>query len=362
MLKHNIAITLNTQRPDKNGLYPVRIRTIIKRVVTYYPTGIRVTEDQFLKGEIIKHPKKVSYNMELRKMVADLEDKLMKESYLGEEVVKSKRTASLTFGDYAKKKIEFWKSTQTKVTTDHKTSYLNKFLAFNPDVKLKDVDRVLLAAYESYCRNIGNINNTVWSATKFVKTIINAAVEDGLLPKSPLKGFRGTRYADPLREVLTPAEIQKMEEFADNHISLEKLRNVASWFILGCYSGLRYADMVNFKGIENDRILLKTQKTGAVVSIYATDQIKRAWARINAPIYSNQKCNEYIQSVCAILGIEKKISFHNSRHSFCVNFLRNGGDVYLLSKIVGHSTIKTTEIYSQIANPTLDQEMIKVFG
>lgn len=362
MIKHNLAITLNTQRPDKEGLYPVRLRTIIKRVTTYYPTGIRVKEDQFLKGEIIKHPNKAAYNMELRRMVAELEQELMKESYLGEQTVKSKKVANLKFGDYAKKKIEQWKSTQTKVTTDHKTSYLNKFLAFKPDIKLKDVDKDVLAEYESYCKSIGNIRNTVWSATKAVKTIINAAVDDGLLVKSPVKKFKGTKYIDPLREVLTPDEIIKLEEFADNHINSARLRNVACWFILGCYSGLRYADMVNFKGIKDDRITLATQKTGEVVSIYATNQINKAWSRISRPIPSNQKCNEYIQSVCAILDIDKKINWHNSRHTFAVNFLRRGGDVYILSKILGHSTVKTTAIYAKIANPIADQEMIKVFG
>jgi integrase/recombinase XerC len=370
MLKHNIAITLNTQRPDKNGLYPVRIRTIIKRVVTYYPTGIRVTEDQFLKGEIIKHPKKVSYNMELRKMVADLEDKLMKESYLGKEVVKSKRTANLTFGDYAKKKIEFWKSTQTKVTTDHKTSYLNKFLAFNPDIKLKDVTQEVIAKYEAYCRDLGNINNTVWSATKFVKTILNAAVEDEVLTKNPLKRFQGVKYIDPFRDTLSPDEIDKVEVFARNPLQSPKMLNVANWFLFSCYTGLRYGDLNNFKGFKNGKVLLQTEKTNEVVSIFATNKIVETKERLSKEVYSNQKMNDYLKIIMASLNIDKRVTCHTARHTFAVQFLERGGRIEILSTLLGHTSLKTTQIYAKISNPLADaemkkvwdQEMIKVFG
>lgn len=362
MIKHNLAICLNTQRPDKNGLFPVRFRTIIKGVTTYYPTGIMLKKDQLVKGEVVKHPNKESLNRDLRKRFNEIEGELLTESYLGEQTIKNKKAIALKFADYANKKIEFWKSTQAKVTTDHKASYLNKFVSFKPDIKLKDVTKEVMAEYETYCKTKGNINNTVWSATKAVKTILNAAVDDGLLQKSPLKGFKGTKYKDPLRKVLTVDEVNQMEEFADNHINSEKLRHVAGWFILGCYSGLRYGDMVAFKGIVNERLLFQTKKTGAVVSMIATEQIKRAWARITRPIGSNQKCNDYIQTVCALLNIDKKINWHCCRHTFGVNFINGKGDVYILSKLMGHNSIKTTSIYAQIANPRIDEEMKKVFG
>ena len=119
--------------------------------------------------------------------------------------------------------------------------------------------------------------------------------------------------------------------------------------------------MKDFKGLVNGKVLLQTQKTDAVVSIYATDQIKRAVERIKTPIYTNQKCNEYIGAVMAILGIEKKISFHSARHSFAVLYLENGGSIYTLSKLLGHSTVKTTAIYSKISNIAIDEEMKRVW-
>jgi site-specific recombinase XerD len=361
MFKHNITIVQNTQRPDLNGNCPVRIRTTIKRKVQYYPTGISVKKEQFDKGVIIHHPNRTLLNSTIIFKKNEIERELLESNIIGGNVVKVRANNNISFNEYATKNLNKNKGLLSASTIKHKQSYLRKILDFKPNLKLADVNKDLVMELEDYCRSIGNIPNTVWSCTKFLKTVINAAVDDGTLAKNPLKGFKGTKYSDPLRSVLTQSEIDKLEEFADNPLNNPKLINTVAWFILGCYTGLRYADMVNFKGLVNGKVLLQTQKTDSIVSIYATEQIKRAVLRLNKPIYSNQKCNAYISICCAALGIEKKISFHNSRHSFSVLFLENGGDLYKLSKLLGHSNIKTTSIYSKISSVSLDAEMKKVW-
>ncbi len=363
MLKHNIKACLNTQRPDKNGLYPLRIRTTIQRKVTFYPTGIMLKKTEFKNGLIVNRAGKDLLNIELRNQIAKIEKDLLEASITGEAFTKAKKVADITFKDFAEKDIKRNIGLWSKSTVKHKKSYLAKVNEFKPGLKLKDITKDLLNEYEDFCRTVKkNNNNTIWTATKFFKTVVNTAVDDGVLQKNPLKGFKGVKYSDPMRSVLTQEEITLLEEFADNPLNNPKLTNVAAWFIFGCYTGLRYADMVEFKGLVNGKVLMQTQKTDAVVSIFATEQIQRAIGRLTKPIYTNQKCNDYIKAVCAILGIEKKISFHNSRHSFAVMFLENSGDIFLLSKILGHSTVKTTSIYSKVSSPLLDREMQKVFG
>lgn len=51
---------------------------------------------------------------------------------------------------------------------------------------------------------------------------------------------------------------------------------------------------------------------------------------------------------------------HRFRHSFAVNWLRNGADLYLLSKMLGHSSIKVTEVYLQVVPVDIGKELIKV--
>ena len=361
MFKHNLTAVLNLQRPDAKGLFPVRIRQTIQRKVTYHPTGIMLTKDQLIKGEVVKHPNKALQNSTIRIKINEIEKRLLEASILGEDLAKIKKNTNIGFYDYASNKLEKSKGLLAKGTYLHKKSYLKKVVTFRPHLKLKDVNKDCVTDLETYCRSIGNRENTVWSTTKYLKTVISEAVQDGTLIINPLKGFKGAKYIDPLREVLTANEVLSLEAFADNPLNNPRLTHVASWFVLSCYTGLRYADLVTFKGLVNGKVLLQTHKTSSIVSIFATDQIIRSIARLNKPIYSNQKCNEYIKATLAILGIDKKISFHSARHSFSVNFLNNGGRIEILSKILGHSTLKTTQIYAKISTILADDEMKRVW-
>lgn len=360
MFKQNLKAVLNIQRPDKNGKYPLRIRATVHRKVTYYPTGIMLLKEQW-NGEIVKHDNKALLNTALRAIFNELEKKLLEFSITGEQVIKTKKNLVLTFNAYATEKINNWTGSYGKGTIAHRWSYLTRFNAFRPGIKIKDINKEVLTKFENFCKDQGNANNTICSYTKFVKTICNAAVEDGILSASPLKGFKGVKYVNPLRETLSESEIKKIEKFANNKKNSPKLLNVANWFLFSCYCGLRYGDLTNFVGFKNGKVLLQTEKTKEVVSIFATAQIIEAKKRITKEIYSNQKCNDYLKSIADIVGIDKKITMHIARHTFCVQFLEKGGRLEILSKIIGHSSIKTTQIYAKISTKLADAEMERVW-
>jgi integrase/recombinase XerD len=361
MFKHNLKAVLNTQRPTKDGRFPLRIRMTIKRVVSYHPTNLMLKKDQLVNGEVVKHPNRVLYNIEINKKISEIEKALLEHSITGQETVKLKKNASLKFTDYAVAKIKAKTGLEAKSTTKHKKSYLNKINQFKPTLKMTDVNKELLTALENHCRESGNLENTVWSCTKFVRSIINAAVAEGVLPSNPIKGFKGARYTDPMRTVLTASEVELFEGFADNPLNSAKLRSVAAWFVFGCYTGLRYSDMARFKGFVNDRVLIQTVKTSEIVSIFATPKIIEANARLNTAIFSNQKMNDYLKIIAAGLGIDKKVTVHLARHTFAVEFLSRGGRLEILSKIMGHSILKTTSIYAKISDNLADSEMRRVW-
>lgn len=67
--------------------------------------------------------------------------------------------------------------------------------------------------------------------------------------------------------------------------------------------------------------------------------------------------NKRIKSVAKKCGIEKRISFHVSRHSFAVMALNYGMPIESVSKILGHTDIKTTQIYAKVTNTKLDRDI-----
>ena len=141
------------------------------------------------------------------------------------------------------------------------------------------------------------------------------------------------------------------------------LKNMAAWFLFACYTGLRYSDVKNFdpaKHIQNGRIILHTTKTGEVVSISTSSRAKSILEQYpKAPIYSNQKCNQYLKAIAHICGIDKRLTFHTARHTFAVQCANLGISQEVTSKLLGHSDLRTTGIYYKIVNERIDREMEK---
>ena len=365
MLKTNLTPVLNTQRPDKKNQFALRIRSTIQRKVSYYPTGIMLLKTQFVNGEIINHPNKNLLNTLLRTKMNEVEKRLIEEALLGESGNKLRAGGNLKFYDYAltiitglyKNKVNSWN------TFRHDRSYLRKFREFKPNIKLKDITADILNDYEYFCyTEKENQSNTVWSAIKFMRKIINMAFKNELIAKNPFNNFTGTAYVDPIIITLSDKEVEKFEDFADDPLNPPKLRHVASWFIFCCYTGLRYEDMKRFKGFDNGNIYFKTHKTDTLVSYASTYNIQHAYKRIEKSILSNTKMNDYLKVIAASLGIEKVLKCHIGRHTFAVKYLQLGGRLEVLQSLLGHSDIKMTAKYGKIANTTVNKELKKVWG
>lgn len=356
MDKLNLTATINLQRPDKKGRCQVRIRSTIKRKITYFPTGLSVLPSQFYKGEIIKHPNKLIFNTLIRTRIAEIE-----KNYIEGNL--SIRSSTITFYEYCTKKIEATKNKDAKGTWKHKKSYLTKINKFKSVFYFKDITPAFMLSFENYCRELGNQPNTIWGSVKFIKTMVNCAIVDGIISVNPMKGYKGIVYVNPQRQYLTEDEIDRMEKFSLETPS-KTLSKVANWFLFASYSGLRYNDVKNFNKsyIVNGRILLRTEKSKTDVSIKIHPRLQKVLDRMSPNVFTNQKMNDYLKLIAERCNINKTITFHCSRHSFSVMFLNKGGSMEALSKILGHSNIRTTSIYGKITNLRLDNEIDKVFS
>lgn len=76
------------------------------------------------------------------------------------------------------------------------------------------------------------------------------------------------------------------------------------------------------------------------------------------PVISNQKMNDYIKEIVKELGITKTVSCHVARHSFATNALEMGVPIETVSKALGHSSIKTTQIYAKITESKLCSDFL----
>ncbi len=193
--------------------------------------------------------------------------------------------------------------------------------------------------------------------------MVNAALNDGVITGNPMRGFKAAPYVNPERQYLTAEEIERVEKFASETTN-ETLKKVSTWFLFSVYSGLRYADVKKFdkKKIIEGRIFLRTSKSSTDVSIKLHPKLAAILDKISTGVFTNQKMNDYLKMVAEKCGINKNISFHTARHTFGVYFLNHGGSIEGLSKLLGHSSIKTTQIYGKIVNVRTDAEIDKVWS
>ena len=194
----------------------------------------------------------------------------------------------------------------------------------------------------------------------YVANILNNAVREGIIQYNPTKSLskadRPKKY-DSNREYLTIEEVKKLMEVPD----IRKYNNIRSAFLFACFCGLRYSDLEQLKwkhiketkdGVVIDKKLQKTQNMANLPLNKTALGFLPERGKEGEYVFSLPKSmttvEAYIKVWSEFAGIDKHVTFHTSRHTFAVNILAAGGDVYTLSKLLVHKNVATTQIYADI--------------
>ena len=239
-----------------------------------------------------------------------------------------------------------------------------------PDIPLADINkRFLDKLYLWLCSEKKLANNT---ATKFIhrcSSIYKVAIDNGWVKANPFAQQK--LHLDKVdRGYLTKAELATIMQKDFSTKRLELIRDI---FVFACYTGFAYVDVTRLTKdmIEewaDGNIWIKThrQKTKIPVSVMLFDIPKMIIEKYDGqakgdkllPVPSNQKCNDYLKEIAAVCGIEKSLSFHMARHTFATTItLSNGVPIESVSKMLGHTNIKTTQIYARITDQKVDRDM-----
>lgn len=176
--------------------------------------------------------------------------------------------------------------------------------------------------------------------------------------------FDGPKYQDNPKQYLTREQVNRIEAFAKETPSLE-LSFCATWFVIGCYTGLRYSDMQAFsekKNIKDGRLIVHTVKTGELVSMPISEKMRSLFDRVNwKPLhYTNQAYNRFLKSIAALCNIDMPIAAHFSRHTAAMLWANAKISQEVAAKLLGHTTTKTTAIYYKISGQRVDEELKKL--
>ncbi|MBP5572782.1 MAG: site-specific integrase [Bacteroidales bacterium] len=270
-----------------------------------------------------------------------------------------------------RKMVGYGKSQKSYQRYDIVYRHLRTFIRsryFLEDIRVKYVTIHLINAFEQYLRvTLGLKNNTVWVYMITFKHIIALARAAGAIRSDPFSTYKN-RFEQVERGYLTEEEIQRL--------MLEPLeegtqRRVRDLFIFSAFTGLSYTDIRNLRW-DNVRevfdgetwIVTRRRKTHTPTSLLLLDIprqiLERSGDRSASYIFrmpSNNCCNDYLIDLGRQCGIATRITFHIARHTFATLSLSKGVPIETLSSILGHTSIRTTQIYAKITNKKISQDM-----
>jgi site-specific recombinase XerD len=215
-------------------------------------------------------------------------------------------------------------------------------------------------------------NNGIMKHLERLCKMVNMAVTMDWLAKDPFAKYK--QHFDKVeRFYLTKEELLAIEK---KEFSIERLQIVKDLFLFSCYTGLAYIDTMNLtsgnivKGIDgNDWLITSRQKTDTDVRIPLLPQAEELIEKYKGhpkainygtlfPVISNQKTNAYLKEIADLCNINKAITFHIARHTFATTVtLSNGVPIESVSKMLGHTTIRSTQVYAKVVEQKLSEDM-----
>lgn len=241
------------------------------------------------------------------------------------------------------------------------------------DIGLKEVNHKFITDFEFYLKTVrDNSHNTAIKYIKNLHKIVNLSLANGWLDRNPFANYK-VKVREVERGFLSEEEIQTI---LSKKLHTERLDQVRDVFIFCCYTGLAYADVKKLnkfnivKGIDGEK-WIQTHRTKtdtrsnipllptALAILDKYQNHPEALAKGNVlPVLSNQKMNAYLKEIADLCSISKNLTMHLARHTFATTVtLTNGVPIESVSRMLGHTNLKTTQHYAKIIDRKVSDDM-----
>lgn len=254
-------------------------------------------------------------------------------------------------------------SVNTYTCTKNKLISYIKLQYYQAEIDIRKVDYEFINGFEIYLK--GKVqcgHNTMVRHMRHLKQVTTYAYKNGYMTKDPFYNI-ALSVKKVERTFLTEEELKKVINLKLTDETLQKVKDV---FVFQCLCGLSYIDVKQLKhsDIVDGTIIIHRQKTGnkSFIPILQIAQILiDKYTTVQKPdmcvfpVYTSQRMNIYLKTIGKLAGLNKKFSTHCGRHTFGTLMISKGVPIESVSKMLGHTELKTTMIYAKI----LDSKVIK---
>lgn len=395
--KHTFGIAFITRKSRvKNESYPIFARITIdgSRVEIstqqYIPVLLWDSGRGMAKGRSSESKTINTFLERFRGQISEVyQELLLKDVEITAEIVKNtllgntiESKSLLELFDYHNSSMEnslAWGTLKNYFTTKKYFENYIKKVYKRSDLKLTELDYRFLTGYESFMKSTKPLKesqacnqNTIMKHIERLRKVVNLAIKYEWLDRDPFIHFSPT-FIRKERDFLTKQELDTIEQ---KQFDTHRLSQVKDLFVFSCYTGLSYIDVYNLKaknlirGIDGE-IWLQTYreknkqpvnvpllpKALKIIKKYETDLAVQARGKL-MPSLTNQNLNSYLKEIADVCNINKNLTFHMARHTFATTVtLTNGVPIETVSKLLGHTSIRTTQIYARVINEKVSNDM-----
>lgn len=368
MAKVTIKRRNESERADgRAALYAV---LNLERVKIRIPLDISVTTAEWdesserIKG---RNQESKDKNLIISNTKAKISDILVRARLTGEKLTKASFLSlyqrpgeTMNFIEYARRHLDELRSGLQPETIRHHTSALNKLEAFNPKLQLNEITPEWLQVYASHLRNYHNNNpGTICKNICVIRMHFYAARRAGKINTNPFEVYK-LPTPDPAVVYLTEDELNALISLYKSDNLPDNEQDVLRFFLFMAFTAMHISDAkslqieqifggeIHYRRVKtHTRVTIPLSKPAAKLVEYYKGTRSRGNLFRNVP--TDQAFNRVIKRVCKKVNITKPVSAKAARHTFAtLYYKKNSGDIGTLSKLLGHTSINTTMIYSHI--------------
>ena len=316
------------------------------------------------------------HNKETLQLVDQIKSKRIAEAASGQHGFTSTNPISTNFYGFFNQVMESKKTNESSKNYDLWQACLIHVKRYYPDESLT-FEQVTVKWVEGLRRYFdsqaktksGNLISSGTASTYFnkVRAVINEAYTKEIITKNPLKLVKGIKVIPSDRVYLGLDEVRALVK---TDCRYDILKNA---FLFSCLTGLRWSDINKLDWSEisefngNKRITFNQKKNPTKLQylelspqayslLNGFEQKGRVFQSLKYSAYMNIELLRWAMAA----GITKHVTFHAGRHTFAVSLITQGVDIYTVSKLMGHSEVKTTQVYADIIDSVRKDAMYKI--
>ena len=272
---------------------------------------------------------------------------------------------------------EYTESTVTKFDTS--INRLKEYIRscyHRDDIMLAELDGQFIRDFDFWLKTDKHCqNNSALKHLKNLKKVVRIALANDWIKKDPFYGIH-FKQEEVNVEFLSREELDVL---MNKGFTIKRLEQVRDIFVFCCFTALAFVDVQQLSRehlIKDNNgtlwIRKARQKTNQMCNIPVLSIPQRILRKyednaecikkgVLLPVISNQRMNAYLKEIVDLCSITKRLTTHVARHTAAtVVFLANDVSMENVSKILGHSNIRTTQHYARILDSSIMRDMINV--